>query len=136
MTKSAPTAGKTGPQQTFEAYLAEGRFMIQRSRATGEHVFYPKVMAPSGAADLEWVEAKGTGTVYAITVNRKREGSYNVALVDLDEGVRMMTTISGAESVAIGTRVKARIETGETPRVVFEPMNETAPRAANEEAHA
>ncbi|PTW62622.1 hypothetical protein C8N35_101668 [Breoghania corrubedonensis] len=136
MTDRRPSAQEAGPQQTFEAYLAEGRFMIQRSRATGEHVFYPKVMAPSGAVDLEWVEAKGTGTVYAITVNRKREGSYNVALVDLDEGVRMMTTISGVESVAIGTRVKARIETGEAPRVVFEPMNETAPRVANEEAHA
>ena len=140
MTDPASTPHPGGPQQTFEAYLAEGRFMIQRSRATGEHVFYPKVMAPSGATDLEWVEAAGTGTVYAITVNRKREGSSNIALVDLDEGVRMMTTVAGVETVPIGTRVKARVEApagpGATARVVFEPLGETAPAAAIEEAHA
>ncbi|GHE04033.1 hypothetical protein U879_20990 [Defluviimonas sp. 20V17] len=113
---------KLGPQQAFEAYLAKGRFMLLKSRATGEHVFYPKVMAPSGATDLDWVEARGTGTIYAITVNRKREGCYNIALVDLDEGVRMMATVAGVETVPIGTRVRARIEAGETPRIVFNPI--------------
>ncbi|MCR4265278.1 Zn-ribbon domain-containing OB-fold protein [Nitratireductor sp. ZSWI3] len=110
-----------GPQATYEAFLAEGRFMIQRARRTGEYVFYPKVMSPSGETELEWVEASGGGTVYAITVNRRREGSYNVALVDLDEGPRMMTTITGVETLPIGARVRARVEPGETPRVVFEP---------------
>jgi uncharacterized OB-fold protein len=111
-----------GPQVAYERFLAEGRFMIQRARKTGEYVFYPKVMSPSGETDLEWVEASGNGTVYAITVNRKREGSYNVALVDLDEGPRMVTTIVGVETLPIGSRVKARVEAGETPRVVFEPQ--------------
>ena len=122
---------KLGPQQAYEAYLAEGRFMLQKSRATGEHVFYPKVMAPSGATDLEWVEARGTGTVYSITVNRKREGTYNIALVDLDEGVRMMATVAGVETVPIGARVRARIETAtearEIPRIVFDPIEEAWP---------
>ncbi|MGA0565197.1 Zn-ribbon domain-containing OB-fold protein [Ancylobacter sp. VNQ12] len=95
--------------------------MIQRARRTGEYVFYPKVMSPSGETDLEWVEASGGGTIYAITVNRRREGSYNVALVDLDEGPRMMSTVIGVETLPIGARVRARIEAGETPRVVFEP---------------
>ena len=48
-----------GPQATYEAYLAEGRFMIQRAKSTGEHVFWPRVVTPSGAVDLEWVEARG-----------------------------------------------------------------------------
>lgn len=111
-----------GPQATYETFLAEGRFMLQRSRSTGEHVFWPKVVAPSGITDLEWVEASGDGTVYAITVNRKREGSYNVALIDLAEGPRMMSTLPGVENVPIGTRVRARVEAGETPRVVFDPV--------------
>lgn len=46
-----------GPQAMYERFLAEGRFMIQRSARTGEHVFYPRVSAPSGASDLEWVAA-------------------------------------------------------------------------------
>lgn len=111
----------TGPQATFETYLAEGRFMIQRSATTGEHVFYPRVLAPSGATDLDWVEAKGTGTLYAITVNRGRDASHNVALVDLDEGVRMMSTLPDVETAPIGARVKARIENApDGPRVVFD----------------
>ena len=110
-----------GPQALFERYLREGRFMIQRSRSTGEHVFYPRIVAASGATDLDWVEASGGGTLYSITLNRTREGDYTVALVDLDEGARMMTTLPGIETAPIGSRVKARIDTaGEAPRVVFD----------------
>lgn len=112
-----------GPEAQYRAYLRAGRFMIQRSRATGRHVFYPRVAVPgTGETDLEWVEAGGGGTVYAITVNRAREGSVNVALVDLDEGPRMMTRIEGVETVPIGTRVRARIvEQDGAPLVVFAP---------------
>ncbi|MFN3526866.1 MAG: Zn-ribbon domain-containing OB-fold protein, partial [Paracoccus sp. (in: a-proteobacteria)] len=65
--------------------------------------------------------ARGTGTLYAITVNRGREGSHNVALVDLDEGVRMMSTLPGVETAPIGARLRARIEQApDGPRVVFD----------------
>lgn len=90
-----------GPQAAYEAYLEQGRFMIQRSRSTGEYVFWPRVLAPSGATDLEWVPAKGTGVVHAITVNRARSGSWNVALIELDEGVRMMSTLPDVETAPI-----------------------------------
>ena len=112
----------SGPEAEYRAHLAEGRFMIQRSQSTGRHVFYPRVAVPgTGEQDLEWVAASGGATVYAITVNRGREGAYNLALVDLDEGPRMMTRIDGVETVPIGTKVKAKIiqEDG-APLVVFE----------------
>jgi uncharacterized OB-fold protein len=111
-----------GPDAQYQAHLRDGRFMIQRSRTTGAHVFYPRVAVPgTGATDLEWVPASGRGTVYAITVNRAREGSYNIAIVELDEGPRMMTRIDGVETVPIGTRVQARIATlGDGPAVVFD----------------
>ena len=83
MTETTP-----GPEAQFRAYLAQGRFMIQRSKSTGAHVFYPRVAAPgTGEADLEWVEASGEGTVYATTVVRNRPekgGDYNVAPGDED----------------------------------------------------
>ncbi|MEP6876579.1 MAG: OB-fold domain-containing protein, partial [Burkholderiales bacterium] len=82
------------PEQEYLAFLARGRFMIQRSRTSGRHVFYPRVAEPgSGDTDLEWVPASGTGVVYASTVVRQRPPApdYNVVLVDLDEGVRMMS---------------------------------------------
>lgn len=112
---------ETGPKATFEKHLSEGRFMIQRSASTGEHVFFPKIAAPSGATDLEWVEVSGGGTVYAITLNRGRSGKRNVALIDLDEGARMMSTLPNVETAEIGTRVRARIEDWEGGhRVVFD----------------
>jgi uncharacterized protein len=84
--------------------------MLQRSRATGQHTFYPRVAIPgSGAMDLEWVPASGLGTIYSITVTRAKGSSANVALVELDEGPRMMTLIEGVETAPIGARVKARI---------------------------
>ena len=108
MTSTATRA--PGPEAQYRAFLAEGLFMIQRSASSGRHVFYPRGAEPgTGATDLEWVEAAGTGTIYSITVNRSRSGDYNVALVDLDEGPRLMTRIEGVETAPIGTRVRARI---------------------------
>ena len=118
-----------GPEAEFRARLDEGRFMIQRSASSGQHVFYPRVMAPcSGVADLEWVEASGDGTVYATTVTRRRAehgGDYNVALIDLAEGPRMMSRVVGVapEEVAIGMKVRAKVdELNGAPAVLFEPV--------------
>ncbi|MEC7291580.1 MAG: OB-fold domain-containing protein, partial [Pseudomonadota bacterium] len=86
-----------GPDAEFWQHLNAGTFMIQRSRTSGEHVFYPRMRAPgSGADDLEWVEASGDGEVYAVTIiprKPERGGTYNIAIVELAEGPRMMTRI-------------------------------------------
>ncbi|HUS54247.1 MAG TPA: OB-fold domain-containing protein [Thermohalobaculum sp.] len=119
----------TGPEAIFRGHLAEGRFMIQRSASTGLHVFYPRVVMPcSGEADLEWVEASGEGTVYATTLTRRRAeqgGDYNIALIDLAEGPRMMSRVVGVapEAVTIGMKVRAKVdELNGAPAVLFEPV--------------
>lgn len=115
------------PEAEWRAYLAEGRFMIQRSRSTGGHVFYPRIMEPrTGAEDLEWVEASGDGTIHAVTVVRKKEpaDSYNVVLVDLAEGPRLMSRVDGigVDDIRIGMTVRARIVNEEDkPLLVFVP---------------
>jgi uncharacterized OB-fold protein len=122
-----------GPEQQFFAHLGEGRFMIQRSASTGEYVFFPRVATPgSGARDLEWVAASGRGVVYSTTTVRRRPergGDYNVVLVDLEEGPRMMSRVVGipCAEVRIGMAVQARIDTGgDAPVVVFEPVETPA----------
>lgn len=118
---SLGNANTVGPQARYEEYLRQGRFMIQKSASTGEYVFFPRIVAPSGATDLEWTEATGVGTLYAITQNRTRQGDYNIALVELDEGVRMMSCLPDVDTAPIGSRLTARIDTsGEEPRVVFD----------------
>lgn len=118
-----------GPEKRFHDFLADGKFMIQRSASTGDHVFYPRTINPgTGEADLEWVEASGDGVVYATTCNRQRPekgGDYNIALIDLAEGPRMMARVVGvaADQVAIGMKVKAKVDTiGDMSAVVFEPV--------------
>lgn len=101
--------------------------MLQRSRASQRCFFYPRTLEPgSGALDLEWVQASGLGTVYAITVVRPKPPAepYNVVLVDLAEGPRMMSRVecTPADSVKIGQRVRARINRdAERFFVVFDP---------------
>jgi len=115
------------PDQQFLEFLAQGRFMIQRSRASGRFIFYPRVAEPkTGCTDLEWVEPSGDGTVYSVTVVRQKPPapSYNVVLVDLAEGPRLMSRVDGIEvhAVRIGMAVKARvIRENEAPLLVFEP---------------
>ena len=107
----------SGPQAQFTAFLKQGRFMLQRSKTTGAYTFYPRVMIPgSGEIDLEWVEASGCGEVYSCTrIPRKPErgGDYCVAIVELQEGPRMMTNIEGvaAETVHIGPTMVANAAT-------------------------
>lgn len=118
-------SGMLHPQQEWAAFLAEGRFMIQRSPSTGGHVFYPRIAEPGTGADLEWVEASGKGTVHAVTIVRKKDPaeSYNVVLVDLEEGPRLMSRIDGIDNdaITIGMAVKARIvREGDAPLLVFE----------------
>ena len=77
---------------------------------------------PRGA-DLTWPTSSGRGVVYATTAVYRREGDpYNVVLVDLEEGFRMMSRVEGvpAEKVEVGARVKLRVDReGDDPVPVF-----------------
>lgn len=115
------------PEEEYLAHLAEGRFMLLRSKAGGAPFFFPRTIAPgTGETDLEWIPASGKGRVHSTTVVRMRNAAdnYNVALIDLAEGPRMMSRVTGIppEAVVIGMAVTARIDhSGEQPIVVFEP---------------
>lgn len=102
-------------QTHYQAELDAGRFCIQHCSQCQSHVFAPRELClHCGASGLRWVRAGGLGTVYSTsTIARKVDagGNYNVALVDLDEGVRMMSRVEGVapEAVAIGQRVQAHV---------------------------
>ena len=114
-----------GPEAQWRQALQQGRFMIQRSRASGACFFPPRGAEPgTGDTDWEWVEASGAGVVYSATVVHPRppQAPYNVVLVDLVEGPRMMSRVEGGGPVHIGMRVHARIDmSGSEPVVLFDP---------------
>lgn len=102
------------PDKEFLDFLAQGKLMLQQSRASGKPFFYPRVAEPgTGRTDLEWIEASGKGTVYAATIIRVRppEPDYVVVIVELDEGPRMLSRVDGVEpaEVFIGMHVQADI---------------------------
>ena len=101
--------------RTYQAALDEGRLVIQRCGDCGKAIFYPRELCPHcGEAKLRWESPGGEGTVYAVTTVRRRPdagGDRNVCLVDLDEGVRLMSRVEGvaSEDVRIGQRVRSRV---------------------------
>jgi uncharacterized protein len=101
------------PLATYQAHLARGELAYQWSPAAQKAVFYPRVVCPHTGSDrLEWRVSAGLGTVYATTVTHPRDGApYNVALIDMDEGFRLMSRVEEVmpEAVAIGMRVKFRV---------------------------
>jgi uncharacterized protein len=118
------------PLTTYLAHLERGELGYQFSPSAGEAVFYPRMIAPkTGKADLEWRISKGLGTVHATTVVHPQQGNpYNVALIDVDEGFRMMSRVEDIPptEVRIGMRVKFRThkaEGDEPPYPVFTPAD-------------
>lgn len=140
MTMPDSSSAELGPEGQFWSYLRDGRLMIQRSRSSGQYVFYPRLIAPgSGAEDLDFVEVSGKGVIYACTTMRrpaKHGGDYTVCVVDLDEGVRMLSRVIDAApaDVRIGMRVQAAIElvdygtyaNSDQPIVLFRPAGDVA----------
>src|SRR5215212_5005689 len=101
------------PLAIYQAHLDRGELACQWSPEAGRAVFYPRVLCPfTGSTALEWRVASGLGTVYATTVTHPAQGEpYNVALIDCDEGFRLMSRVEDIDpmQVRIGMRVRFRI---------------------------
>lgn len=95
----------------------EHRLVIPRSRETGEFFFYPRALSPGGdmSEDIEWVESEGRGKVWTFSIHHmgpskayKGEPPYVVALIEMDEGVKMMSNVIDVDpgDVSIGMEVQ------------------------------
>jgi len=97
---------------------ARGVLLYQECPACGHRQFYPRAMCTACAATPAWREASGRGTVHTFTVIRQNWAEpfrgllpYVVAIVELDEGPRMMTNVTHCdpEDVVIGMVVEAYV---------------------------
>ena len=121
-----PVPTPTAETKPFWDACREGEVRYQACAACGHVQFYPRTLCiRCGGVDLEWRRSQGEGTVHAVTVVYrapsaafKEDVPYAVALVDVDEGFRMMANVVGGdpEVLAIGDRV----------RLVFERRGEVA----------
>ena len=102
--------------------LNAGELRIQRCRSCEKTVFYPRALCPHcGSRDLGWITCSGRGTLHAFTIAHRGtpaafKGStpYVVAMVELEEGARVMTNLIDVdptpEAVKIGMAVEVVFE--------------------------
>ena len=116
----------------YWAAANEGRLLVQRCTRHGHRQLYPRPHCVVCRGPVEWEEASGRATVYSFTVIRQNMVRpfrdlipYVVALVDLEEGPRLMTNVVGCppEDVRIGMAVRVRFEpvSDEAALPLFEP---------------
>jgi uncharacterized OB-fold protein len=115
----------TPETQPFWDGTAAGELRVQRCAACTRHYFYPRPICPHcGAADVTWVTVSGRATLYSYVINHRpapgfaTDGPYAIAVVELEEGVRMMTNIVGTEITPANLRLDMPL------RVVFEPRGD------------
>lgn len=101
--------------QPFWDAACEGVLKIQQCAECGHHAFYPRLVCPTCLSDaMIWQQVSGRARIYALTVVHRaaqpfREDlPYVVALVDLEEGPRMMTRIlaDNPDALRIGDAVE------------------------------
>ncbi|MDQ1373136.1 MAG: uncharacterized protein QOJ09_474 [Actinomycetota bacterium] len=110
-----------------------GKLLIRRCRACKRAYFYPRDFCPHcWSEDVAWEEASGRATLYTWSVVRRNDlppwgerVPYVAAVVDLEEGPRMMTNVVGCDpdELAIGMPlvVDFRQDTEEITAPVFRP---------------
>ena len=101
--------------QPFWDAAKEGRFLLKKCADCGEYHFYPRPFCPKcWSENVEWVEASGRATVYTYSVIPTNDlppfnerVPYVAAVVELEEGPRVMTNIEGTphEDLRIGMPV-------------------------------
>jgi uncharacterized OB-fold protein len=95
----------------FWAAAARHEFVLPYCVPCDRHFFYPRVLCPAcGSRAVEWRPASGRGTLYTFCIQYRSRlpgyadaGPFVTAIVDLDEGPRLMSLLVGvpAEPAAI-----------------------------------
>src|SRR5690625_4643008 len=118
MTTKAPTSGgdskaeaipkpvptPTPETETYWDATRRHELRLQQCNSCNKHYFYPREFCPHCASDsVEWVRSSGRATLYSYVIEHRPapgfadEVPYVVAIVELEEGPRMMTNIVGVE---------------------------------------
>ena len=107
-------------QQFFDGAKA-GKLMIQRCTACGASRFVARVRCDMcRSADHEWITSSGKATIVSFAVMHQRyhpgfydELPYPLAVVELEEGPRLITSLVNVEGVELkaGLALKAVYET-------------------------
>ena len=91
----------TAENRPFWEGCRQGKLLLQYCDACRQYQFYPRLYCMHcGSQHTRWVEAGGRGVVYSYTIIRqnktpefRNDVPYNVALIQLEEGPRMLSNV-------------------------------------------
>jgi uncharacterized OB-fold protein len=129
--ETLPMAEKPVPEPTPEARFfweraKAGELWIQRCSTTGKAFFYPRTYSPFvRGGPVEWFHATGNASLYSYIIDHRPPPGFGpgpnpIAVVELAEGPRMMTSLVGVEPVPEALSLDMSLQ------VDFEPRGEWA----------
>ena len=103
--------------------VEQGKLLLQHCPACGAHQYYARPLcAKCNAAGLEWREASGNGVLYSYSVVYRGPSPafqsivpYVTAIVELEEGPRMLTNIVDADPESLRVEEPVRVVFREGP---------------------
>lgn len=121
---SAPLPQPTPDTKPFFDALRQHKLLVQRCNACAIAYYYPRPFCPHCLSDdVAWEEASGKGTLYSFVINHRSppgfDAPYIIAVVQLDEGPRMMTNLVGIEPDPEMVRCDMAVE------IVFDDVTDT-----------
>ena len=104
----------TALSQPYWDGCRQGVLLLQQCPGCGEFQFYPRIICSScGGGNLNWQASSGKGSVASFTIVQRGitadyPAPYVLALIDLEEGPRMMSSLIDvvAEDVRVGLSVE------------------------------
>ena len=121
MSTNKPMPVQTDISAPFWDGLKRGSLTIPRCNSCGHWIFYPRRHCDKcWSHDLAWQEVSGEGSLYTYTLTRiptlpdfADEMPQALAVVELDEGVRINTTLVGLaeDEIRVGMRLKPVFDT-------------------------
>jgi len=127
-TKQKPVPQPYQDTQKYWDAAKQKRLILQRCGQCDEFQFYPRgVCSHCLASDLRWVDASGNRKIHSFTVSYRAphpgfEGDlpFVLAIVELDEGVRMMSNIVNCDPKAVRIDMKVKVVFEElTPEITL-----------------
>lgn len=123
------SARQSGPcrhadDQTVLEGTKAGELRLQRCNDCQHHFLYPRLLCPQcGSSSTTWVKASGQAKLYSYVINHmpapgwEAEVPYVIAMVQLAEGPRMMSSLSNSAD-------PARLTLDMPLQVCFEPRGD------------
>jgi len=122
------TTRKPSPKPTpdTEAYwegTRQGELRLQRCTSCGGAFFYPRSACPRcGSGAVEWFVSSGRARLHTYVISHRPAPGYEaqvpyaIAVVELDEGPRMLTNIVGVDNTPESLELDMALEVDFEPR--------------------